>query len=56
MRVPDLDWPTDLFADAATTDEPCAQDPTEAYASLWLVLRQLWTGGLIAVERPGFAA
>ncbi len=56
MRVPDLDWPTDLFADAVIKDERCANDATHVDASLWPVMREVWTRAALAAERPSLAA
>jgi hypothetical protein len=53
MRVPDLDWPANLFTDTAVADERAT---TESAASLWPVMRDSWTSTAQAAEHPSLAA
>lgn len=49
MRVPELEWPIDLFQDLAPVpDLPMtisAQIPTAADKPLWAVMRGMWMPG-----------
>ncbi len=54
MRVPDLDWRSDLFDDAvAVADSPIIDHTARADADdqLWSALRRAWTSGETARTR-----
>ena len=55
MRVPDLNWPTDLFGDTVS-DELYAPDRAETGSGLWPLMRQLWVRLMKGAERPRIAA
>lgn len=61
MRVPDLDWPTDLFSDVLGDDEapvapaPAATAPTTPL-SLWPTMRRLWIGDALPADAAVLAA
>ena len=65
MRVPDLDWPADLFADGVGgAEQATASSPADLYADapvppasrpLWLAMRRAWMSRNQATEMPVFA-
>jgi hypothetical protein len=48
VRVPDLNWPTNLFIDALM---PCPETITVAKRSLWKEIVDFWVGDGILPER-----
>ncbi len=55
MTLPELDWPTDLFADEVFADEARATDASELGSSLWVMMRQVWVRLTTGIDRPGVA-
>ena len=51
MRVPDLNWPADLFDDAVVPNEPSFVPPTRTLEEpIWHAMRSRWTGRRPATE------